>query len=953
MDTELISKAYKKFKSFVYYDKNAYYLKKEIAEFESELGMDLDKYLANFTEILNGRKYEVKGTEPPIVLPKKVENDESEIMFNSSNNYQVTKIQYFAKPSIEDAIISTLWVMTVGYMMDKTFSDELYGNRVHIKPAASWSPHLFRPYPMQYSSWRDNGLSAALKCNDDGLSCTFINTDFSSFYYSLSVNDDLKEEIKEKYCTGNEEEKGDSCYLTDLVFQFIYSYSNCFKSKKVLPVGYPPSNVLSNYLMKDFDNMIHDKVLPMYYGRYVDDIILVVRCSPDEVKTEKDKMNYLYTILNGKGIGIKKTEDNALEIELDIKHDIKLIVNKDKTNCEVIDHNYSAAQINLLKRNINDNSSEFRYMPTEDITSVDIDYLSVFEEEYSLNNKPGEMKELNVSRYKLSKYLGKNQILISLINDKDRAKKFHRILMKNFTDHAILDNWPLWERMLQIVLFGKEYDKYIDFIARLNTIIDNIQVKKDADKYDVFQDCVLNEIIQANLRDYITVTVARTLSTIWGPKIGNMINEHHLHDAANLRRKMCVSRMVDNHCFLLPIDGFIMDNEIKLDDSKDVDMLSLSSTVAAENSLDLNTLPDYIYRPYLFKMHELGYCNMIATIQNKQSYSQRELLELFIRINYGKSDGNLSLYPLSSGNIEKKLNYINVGNSNIKTIRVGVSNTPYPEYDAISNTILEEEGRTSQKLHSTNRIFNQAIKEDTDVLVMPELYLPPEWLPYCIRTCVKNDMMLISGLGYIKVGNRISNITVTAMPFKDEYGHSDAVLAYHLKKYYSPAEEDEFGKNDCECNAGENNSLYIWNGFKFTTFCCYEMASICDRAMFKSRVHALFAVECNKDINYYDSIVISTSRDLHCFVIQVNKSSYGDSRITAPMKTEKRDIVKIKGGENSTVIVGSLDIDGLIKHRKDELIDDIFKGKPPGFNLKQSEETFDESSRSNRYVLNQ
>jgi hypothetical protein len=38
----------------------------------------------------------------------------------------------------------------------------------------------------------------------------------------------------------------------------------------------------------------------------------------------------------------------------------------------------------------------------------------------------------------------------------------------------------------------------------------------------------------------------------------------------------------------------------------------------------------------------------------------------------------------------------------------------------------------------------------------------------------------------------------------------------------------------------------------------------------------------------------------------VNTSDYGDSRIIQPTKTEERDIVQSKGGENPTVLIGTI-----------------------------------------------
>lgn len=97
---------------------------------------------------------------------------------------------------------------------------------------------------------------------------------------------------------------------------------------------------------------------------------------------------------------------------------------------------------------------------------------------------------------------------------------------------------------------------------------------------------------------------------------------------------------------------------------------------------------------------------------------------------------------------------------------------------------------------------------------------------------------------------------------------------------------------------------------------CFEFTDIYSRACLKSKIDTLFVPQLNKDTNYFSSIVESTSRDLHCFIVQANTSKYGDSRITAPYDTIHRNIVQIKGGINDLVIIGELELDKVRTARK-------------------------------------
>lgn len=58
-------------------------------------------------------------------------------------------------------------------------------------------------------------------------------------------------------------------------------------------------------------------------------------------------------------------------------------------------------------------------------------------------------------------------------------------------------------------------------------------------------------------------------------------------------------------------------------------------------------------------------------------------------------------------------------------------------------------------------------------------------------------------------------------------------------------------------------------------------------------------------------------RDLFVIAAQSNNSEYGDSRITGPYRANQMDIVKVKGGENTEILVGEIDMVGLLKHKHD------------------------------------
>ena len=232
-------------------------------------------------------------------------------------------------------------------------------------------------------------------------------------------------------------------------------------------------------------------------------------------------------------------------------------------------------------------------------------------------------------------------------------------------------------------------------------------------------------------------------------------------------------------------------------------------------------------------------------------------------------------------------------------------------------------------------ILNDVEKVKADVLILPEVSVPHRWLPMIADESRRKQRLIIIGLEHIRINNICYNLLATCLPF-EQNGIKDVVINFRLKNHYSPSETKmilEKGKVIPIPSISLYN-LFVWKGVNFANYNCYELADINHRSLFKSKVDLLFASEYNSDVNYFSNIVETVSRDIHCYFVQVNSSDFGDSRITAPRKTESKDILKLKGGENNVVLLGKIDINELRNFQKTRVFGQntaIFKNTPPDF----------------------
>ena len=140
----------------------------------------------------------------------------------------------------------------------------------------------FEPYFSQYESWRDRGLERAKERLDDKQDAVILTLDFKRFYYSV----DMLETDFENFLKSYDHSELWIQRVNYFVYCVLRQYSDMIRpicsgtefsiaDRTILPIGFLPSNILSNWVLTSFDNAVIEQWNPVYYGRYVDDIIIV------------------------------------------------------------------------------------------------------------------------------------------------------------------------------------------------------------------------------------------------------------------------------------------------------------------------------------------------------------------------------------------------------------------------------------------------------------------------------------------------------------------------------------------------------------------------------------------------------------------------------------------------------------------------------------------------------
>lgn len=446
---EQVEIAYRKLKSYVYYDKTDLRLRKRLAEFECD--PDFEKNLAAVHAVVNSRRpsrhrYFRKWLQDVDfrVVPKKIvwgakESDSGESTNNgkyitnvtSANSIDVEKVNYFFDGPIELHLVAVLWIVQEGRFLDAQLGSECCGSRLatslhHGEEDDSFG--IFLKYHEQYSRWRDTGIRKARQLLvEDRTNVAILGLDVQEYFYRIRLD---YQEVREAILQGKrrDDDGSDEIDKNNNLLECIEIIGNSYREaiepyiklthedlSKIdtgLPIGICSSLVLANWYLKDFDDMVRQSLRPAYYGRYVDDILIVIPAAKDPEKIDGSPVSaFMEDILVKTGI-LREPESSRYEFS----SREGLYLQQSKCILQYFDAKHSIAGLDKFKKKLEQNGSDFLLLPVDeaDNSIEDVAYEIMYEGSI---NKFRSIKGMSENRYELAKHLAKQTILHLLTDD--------------------------------------------------------------------------------------------------------------------------------------------------------------------------------------------------------------------------------------------------------------------------------------------------------------------------------------------------------------------------------------------------------------------------------------------------------------------------------------------------------------------------------------------------------
>ena len=281
--------------------------------------------------------------------------------------------------TVEMHVVSSLWVNKVGHKFDASLDESSYGARVRRYRAERNSARhgefqidavgTFKPYFSAYRSWRQDGMTAARKALKDDESVVVVTMDLQSYYHGIDPNFILNPVFHQKarVHSGPNKLSADDIELTRQILVSAMetwsapdSRSRCRRSPSGLPVGSAAARVMANCLLCDFDRQMKTKLSPIHYGRYVDDVLLVLRAT----KRLNSPQRIIAHLIDR--VPLLHAADEGMKMEPGYAAKSQLRFNSAKLHTFHLTPVAGEDLLDTIQRRIQDVSSEWRLLPDPD-----------------------------------------------------------------------------------------------------------------------------------------------------------------------------------------------------------------------------------------------------------------------------------------------------------------------------------------------------------------------------------------------------------------------------------------------------------------------------------------------------------------------------------------------------------------------------------------------------------
>ena len=977
---------------------------RDIVEYEENLFENLTtlarKIEGESIEWISSPEFLGTYTFAPETIKDISENGNTDIIWSDSRrawerrgdqgNRPNARFRLMSQCGIDMHVLATFWMITVGDKLESKLGSESMGNRIARDFTGNlnrFSSGTFQHYSSPYGRWRDGGLRAMSDRLRAGKSVITLTADVTSFYHRLNpgflLDKKFMQEVLEVELTSREL-KTHKLFVESILAWARHVSAETGWDEVGLPVGLPASAVIANLALVELDRVAIEEFKPAYYGRYVDDIILVIE-EDGKLDTHSDVWNWLIHRSRGllrfaKDSEISGESDGSTLFDPPYLNGSRISFDNRKNKIFHLAGPSGEAMVGSIRRAIDARSSEWRSFSEissdprrigrdislvtqkdgEPATSLrDADQVSVRRSAFAIKLRDFEDYERNLnleswSELRIAFFESVSDQILVLPNFFDFSDYIPRLIKLA----AACNDWVSLKRI---------FDGLASVINAVRETCD-VSVKSyaaiGASEVEVIDEWCENSIRQAfdnlasgsngNLNgDDLTLATARlknlspNMRGVLGVRGLRRLNARlHERDLAHIPYRFSllepdyiplrsarafISPKSDPSLKQLPLDSKLVEganlllSELKKGGRFNSRLVPLGREVAP---IVFATRPPNQWELFLAMRRQddqqfsLAAKKVHDILAVIRGYSNRSTVP-----NVRPEAGAYPTWVVESDHANGKVN-----------IALATVNT---ELTAWKSAALGKPDLNARRYERFKRLFQEATSRmpNPDYILLPEFAMPSQWFVSFADKLRLSRASLVSGIEYRTGGTgKVRNQVWASLRTGSPGARSYSVFVQDKQK---PAPFERSQLNDLaglklEPEVEWQQPVVIAHGdFRFALLICSELTNIDYRSALRGRIDALFVPEWNQDLHTFDALVESAALDIHAYIVQANHLSFGDSRIRAPRSKEwERDVVRLRGGLHDYVVIGQIDYWPLRAHQSAlHVPKGDFKPIPDGFEI--------------------
>lgn len=965
---EDLSLAYRKAKADLFYSSHASL--NDILEYEE----DLLKHLSALQEKIEGND-ESWVTEPEfigswILATKSVDmsgwekfraENSNGLIFSSPNEewqhacsllaahaaYEKPNAEFrvMARCSMDFHVLSTFWILKVGYLFDAKLTSCAYGNRLRRtqddKEINSLSLGSFKPYLKPFRDWRDDGINAMRTALDDKKKIVALTADVSSFYHELNpcfmLDPKFVSGILELNLT-DEQTK-----LNRLFIQALQAWAKTTPLEKGLPVGLPASAIVANIALIELDRIIEQHIAPIHYGRYVDDILLVME-NGARFNSSAELWEWLFARSERKLGWVKGQEGKQICFKPAYlskkKCKSNIVFANAKNKVFLLAGETGKTLIDAITHHIHERASEWRAMASlpHSAEYVGTDLLAASQSDGEAADNLRKADALTMRRagfaIKLRDFEAYERDLLP------GAWKAHRhAFFRAFIQHVLVlpqffDLSAYLPRVIRLATACEDFADLRNIIEALKTLCSQVENNCDVSIKACSEKESLNQAeIISKWKEPLYISILESITAAFPPKLSkagkqdwntHMADCHtqfglkpwSIKDFQNRQARMFSADLAHQPFRFIGLPKEMVNQrgipaKKSIVDSGKVSLL-LPTCVVNGNKLlakwiKLTGIPCgllFATRPFnlpeLFLLHKDAY----------KAAGQEDMLSVILAVRGFKLSNQAPCFD--------KKGVLNVPDEQISN-KFGIAVSSWKtQLDSWVASVTQQSDPDASRYARLCRLLDGIIAQPqhSRYLILPELALPAHWFIRIARKLHGRGISLITGIEYLHASKSRVRNQVWASMSHDGLGFPSLMIYRQDKQRPALHEEQELyrlaGKRLCPSDEWTSPPIIQHGKFRFALLICSELTNIGYRAALRGKVDALFVPEWNQDTDTFHALVESAALDMHAYIIQCNDRAFGDSRIRAPFKESyQRDVLRVKGGVTDYCVIGEIDIHAL------------------------------------------